>query len=162
MRQMAGRIEFTVFQRSHRLPRETGRSRKSLDTRAFRHSYAIDGRIKDCVLIDPACGSGGFLVESLRYVWNKLENKANELGWPESEIEAEKQKVAIKNFRGIDKDSFLSKVAKAYLAILGDGRGGVHCENSLEHFDNWSPKTIEDIQPGTFDIIVTNPPLSII
>jgi 4-carboxymuconolactone decarboxylase len=52
MRQMAGRIEFTVFQRSHRLPRETGRSRKSLDTRAFRHSYAIDGRIKDCVLID--------------------------------------------------------------------------------------------------------------
>ena len=109
-------------------------------------------------ILDPACGSGGFLVESLRYVWNKLENKANELGWPESEIEAEKQKVAIKNFRGIDKDSFLSKVAKAYLAILGDGRGGVHCENSLEYFDNWSPKTIEDIQPGTFDIIVTNPP----
>lgn len=109
-------------------------------------------------ILDPACGSGGFLVESLRYVWNKLETKANELGWPESEIEAEKQKVAIKNFRGIDKDSFLSKVAKAYLAILGDGRGGVHCENSLEHFDNWSPKTIEDIQPGTFDIIVTNPP----
>jgi len=109
-------------------------------------------------ILDPACGSGGFLVESLRYVWNKVENRGIELGWPEAEIEAEKQKVAIKNFRGIDKDNFLSKVAKAYLAILGDGRGGVHCENSLDLFENWAPKTQEDIQPESFDIIVTNPP----
>lgn len=109
-------------------------------------------------ILDPACGSGGFLVEALRYVWNKLEKKCVELGWPEVEIEAEKQKVAIKNFRGIDKDSFLSKVAKAYLAILGDGRGGVHCENSLDNFTNWDFKTREDIQPGTFDVIATNPP----
>ena len=90
-------------------------------------------------ILDPACGSGGFLVEALRYVWSKLEEIGAEYGWPDTEIEAEKQRVAIKNFRGIDKDSFLSKVAKAYLAILGDGRGGVHCENSLDSFDNWSP-----------------------
>ncbi len=109
-------------------------------------------------ILDPACGSGGFLVESLRYVWDKIEQKAKDFGWPEAETEAEKQKVAIKNFRGIDKDNFLSKVAKAYLAILGDGRGGVHCENSLENFKNWGNKTKEDIVPGTFDIIVTNPP----
>lgn len=109
-------------------------------------------------ILDPACGSGGFLVELLRYVWNKLEVKGTELGWPEAEIESEKQMVAIKNFRGIDKDSFLSKVAKAYLAILGDGRGGVHCENSLDAFSNWAEKTKENIQPGTFDVIITNPP----
>ena len=117
----------------------------------------IDPGIDERIL-DPACGSGGFLVESLRYVWNKLEEKAADLGWPESEIEAEKQRIAIKNLRGIDKDSFLSKVAKAYLAILGDGRGGIHCENSLESFRNWSAKTFEDIQPESFDVIVTNPP----
>ena len=58
------------------------------------------------------------MVESLRYVWSKLEKKATELGWPEAEIEAEKQKVAIKNFRGIDKDNFLSKVAKRILQFL--------------------------------------------
>ena len=46
----------------------------------------------DDKILDPACGSGGFLVESLRYVWNKVEKKGIELGWPESEIEAEKQK----------------------------------------------------------------------
>lgn len=109
-------------------------------------------------ILDPACGSGGFLVEALRYVWNKVEQQGTDLGWPTAEIEAEKQKVAIKNFRGIDKDSFLSKVAKAYLAILGDGRGGIHCENSLDRFENWSAQTQEDIQYKKFDVIVTNPP----
>lgn len=107
-------------------------------------------------ILDPACGSGGFLVEALRYVWNKVEQQGKELGWPTTEIEAEKQKVAIKNIRGIDKDSFLSKVAKAYLAILGDGRGGIHCENSLDKFENWSAQTQEDIQYKKFDVIITN------
>lgn len=87
----------------------------------------------DDKIMDPACGSGGFLVEALRYVWRKAEERGAELSWPEHEIEAEKQKIAITKISfGIDKDSFLSKVAKAYLAILGDSRGGIHCENSLE------------------------------
>lgn len=60
-------------------------------------------------IIDPACGSGGFLIESLRYVWEQVREEGNELGWPEREIFADQQEVAIKNFRGIDKESFLSK-----------------------------------------------------
>lgn len=109
-------------------------------------------------IIDPACGSGGFLVEGLRHVWKKVTQEGESLGWPKHEIEAEKQKVAIKNFRGIDKDYFLSKVAKAYMAILGDGRGGVHCENSLESTKNWASATRDSIQLGSFDIVITNPP----
>ncbi|MBP7479946.1 MAG: N-6 DNA methylase [Spirochaetaceae bacterium] len=112
----------------------------------------------DAKIIDPACGSGGFLVEALRHVWQRVEEKGIELGWPESEIESEKQKVAIKNFRGIDKDTFLSKVAKAYMAILGDGRGGVFCENSLDQIKNWKSKTRNQIQLNEFDIVITNPP----
>lgn len=112
----------------------------------------------DQKLIDPACGSGGFLVEALRHVWDKVQIRGKELGWPEKEIEAEKQKVAIKNFRGIDKDSFLSKVAKAYMAILGDGRGGVFCENSLEDPSNWRDAARENVQLGQFDVVITNPP----
>lgn len=86
------------------------------------------------------------------------EARGAKYGWPQSEIDSEKQKVAIKNFFGIDKDSFLSKVAKAYLAILGDGRGGIHCENSLEHSSEWSSKTRNDITEDAFDVIITNPP----
>ena len=112
----------------------------------------------DQKIIDPACGSGGFLVEALRHVWVKIQEKGDGLGWTKHEIEAEKQKVAIKNFRGIDKDSFLSKVAKAYMAILGDGRGGVFCENSLEAPSNWHSSTRNHVQFNEFDIVITNPP----
>lgn len=112
----------------------------------------------DDKIIDPACGSGGFLVEATRDVWKRLEQKGDSLNWPESEIFSEKQKIAIKNIRGIDKDTFLSKVAKAYMAIIGDGRGGVFCENSLEKVKAWKTVTKEHIQLGAFDVVITNPP----
>ena len=112
----------------------------------------------DSKVIDPACGSGGFLVETLKDVWGSIEDRGSSLGWPESEILSEKQEAAIKNFRGIDKDNFLSKVAKAYMAIVGDGRGGVFCENSLDRPENWQVSVRQDISLGSFDIVVTNPP----
>lgn len=109
-------------------------------------------------LIDPACGSGGFLIESLRYVWAQVKREGEELGWPEREIIADQQEVAIKNFRGIDKENFLSKTTKAYMAILGDGRGGIFCENSLEMPSRWGRNTQNSIQLGAFDVVLTNPP----
>ncbi len=109
-------------------------------------------------IIDPACGSGGFLVESLREVWAKIDQQGDDLNWPEQEIFSERQQAAIKNFRGIDKDDFLAKVAKAYMAIIGDGRGGVFCENSLESHEDWHATTREQVQLGTFDVVLTNPP----
>ena len=109
-------------------------------------------------IIDPACGSGGFLVEGLRHVWRAVENQGEEYSWTDQVIDREKQRVAQEGFRGIDKDSFLSKVAKAYLAILGDGRGGVFCQNSLDNPQNWSSKAKVAIQKGTFDVVITNPP----
>lgn len=109
-------------------------------------------------IIDPACGSGGFLIESLRYVWGQVQNEGTSLGWPEREIFADQQEVAIKNFRGIDKESFLSKTTKAYMAILGDGRGGVFCENSLDTTENWSIQAQQQITFGSFNVVLTNPP----
>lgn len=117
----------------------------------------LDIKISDKI-IDPCCGSGGFLVEALRNVWRKMDIEYASLNWPESEIEVEKQKIAIEKFRGIDKDYFLSKVCKAQMAILGDGRAGVFCENSLEKPNAWQSKTQEKIQLGTFDVVITNPP----
>jgi type I restriction enzyme M protein len=110
------------------------------------------------LIIDPACGSGGFIIECLRHLWSKVEEEGIKYKWPDNEIEIEKQKVAIDKIRGIDKDYFLGKVCKAYMAILGDGRGGIFCENSLDVPSNWSTKTREKIQLGTFSMVVTNPP----
>lgn len=108
-------------------------------------------------MVDPACGTGGFLIEGLKAEWAALENLYGE-EWPETELLAEEQKVAIKNIRGIDKDSFLGKVAKAYMALMGDGRGGIFCENSLIATKSWGTKTQDNVREKSFDVVLTNPP----
>jgi len=89
-------------------------------------------------IIDPACGSGGFLAHILQYL----------------------QKQNINNYyiTGIDKDLFLSKLAKIYLTLLGESEYHVFCENSLENPKNWKNDTRENIQLNSFDLILTNPP----
>src|SRR3989344_2713091 len=112
----------------------------------------------DELLIDPACGSGGFLIESLKHTWNNLEKQANEFKWSELALMEEKTATAIHNIRGIEKDEFLSKVTKAYMAIIGDGKGGIFCEDSLEQPFEWKGKTKQNVELGKFDIVLTNPP----
>ena len=112
----------------------------------------------DELIIDPACGSGGFLVESLKYVWGRLEQQARGFKWSELALTEEKTAVAIHNIRGIEKDEFLSKVTKAYMAIVGDGKGGIFCEDSLERPSEWKSKTRKNIELGKFDVVITNPP----
>ncbi len=110
------------------------------------------------MIIDPACGSGGFLINTLEYVWKKLEKEAKQKGWNESQLERKKRDVATKYFRGIDKDSFLAKVTKAYMAIVGDGRGGIFCENSLVPMGEWGSIAKEAIKSNSFKVVLTNPP----
>lgn len=109
-------------------------------------------------IIDPACGSGGFLIDALKFVWEQTEQKYRKLGWKEGDIEKKKINIATKNFRGIDKDYFLSKVAKAYMNLMGDGTTGIFCEDSLELPQNWRTDTQSKIALETFDILLTNPP----
>lgn len=113
---------------------------------------------EDDFIIDPSCGTGGFLVETLRYIWEKQNKRGKELNWSDKELYDEKMEVALNKICGIDKDYFLSKVAKAYMAILGDGKGGLFCENSLDNPKNWNEKTRIKINKEKFSIILTNPP----
>ena len=110
------------------------------------------------LLIDPACGSGGFLIGALDYIWAKVEAHALERRWSPQRIAEERRFVASQYIRGIEKDRFLAKVTKAYMAIVGDGRSGVFCENSLLPPDSWDPQMARDIPLGSFDIVLTNPP----
>jgi len=112
----------------------------------------------DEFIIDPACGSGGFLIIALEYVWNKLAEDAKRKGWSKEYLAGKRKEVASKYIAGIDKDLFLAKVTKAYMAIIGDGRGGIFCENSLLPPLEWNPKTSQKIELGKFDILLTNPP----
>lgn len=110
------------------------------------------------LIIDPACGSGGFLIESLRHVWKKLDAEGEKYHWNKNNLQEEKMEVALNRIRGIDKDYFLSKVAKAYMAIIGDGKSGIFCEDSLENPNNWNTTTKTKVHLGDFSILLTNPP----
>ena len=109
-------------------------------------------------VIDPACGSGGFLIASLMHVWGKLRERARKKGWSDAQLARKELEVATNMFRGIDKDSFLVRVCKAYMALIGDGRGGIFCNNTLDTVASW-PQSMQDAIPlGSFDVVLTNPP----
>ncbi|MCY3787133.1 MAG: N-6 DNA methylase [bacterium] len=110
------------------------------------------------MIIDPACGSGGFLIRALEAVWTALDAQGAGKGWSDAVLERERREVATRCLRGIEKDTFLAKVTKAYMAIMGDGRSGVFCANSLEPPERWGERLRESIKLGAFDVVVTNPP----
>ena len=110
------------------------------------------------MIIDPACGSGGFLITALANVWQHIAAEAKLKKWTERQRVKREVDVATGCFRGIDKDSFLAKVCKAYMALIGDGRGGVFCENSLLPPAEWHPVAKSKIELGAFDVLLTNPP----
>ena len=109
-------------------------------------------------IIDPACGSGGFLITALSHVWGRLEDEAKRKDWTERQLWKREFEVSSDCFRGIDKDTFLSRVCKAYMALIGDGRGGIFCQNTLEPVGDWVPSLRREVEPGAFDIVLTNPP----
>lgn len=114
-------------------------------------------------ILDPACGSGGFLIYSLENVWNTMETNKKFKGSPD--FAKLRQEAAEKYFYGIDKEIDLVKIAKAYMAIVGDGRGGIVQQNTLHTAEDYEGRArdifvIEDGEPTfrLFDIIFTNPP----
>ena len=110
------------------------------------------------IIIDPACGSGGFLIGALEHVWAKIERNRADKGWTQAQVDKKKRDVASRCFRGLDKDAFLTKVTKAYMAIIGDGRGGIFCENSLKPPSEWQHGAQGVVDLGRFDVVLTNPP----
>ena len=109
-------------------------------------------------LIDPACGSGGFLIAAIEHVWRKLDAEAKAKGWSAELLGSRKREIATRYFSGIDKDAFLAKVTKAYMAIIGDGRGGIFCDNSLLPPAEWPARVQDKIPLNSFRVLLTNPP----
>jgi len=107
-------------------------------------------------IVDPACGSGGFLIVALEHVWKKIDDEYKHVS--KERIGSKKTEAASRNFYGIDKEFDLAKVSKAYMAIVGDGRGGIFCADSLEEPNEWMPIMREKVKLGSFDVLFTNPP----
>lgn len=102
------------------------------------------------IIIDPACGTGGFLVQSMLEMQRKFPkmNETNLTRWAQTHI------------YGIEKDAVGLKLTKAIMQIAGDG--SAHCaRGDSVRTHTWPEKFPHLISPfvnGRFSIVVTNPP----
>lgn len=117
-------------------------------------------------VLDPACGTGGFLVACLAYMIKKFRDEKNiKPGQENTEeffnVHQRLKEYAVKMVFGADFDPFLIRASQMNMVMAGDGRGHLYHINSLEfpkgHL-NQVPEAIKDIPFGSIDVLMTNPP----
>ena len=114
----------------------------------------------DEFILDPACGSGGFLVEALRHVMAEITATRQDM------TEGERRDAALRYartyIRGIDFNPDLAKVAKMYMVLYDDGHTGIVSADSLLTSKQLNKVATSagagELTDGMFHVIVTNPP----
>jgi len=127
-------------------------------------------------VIDPACGSGGFLIHTMYWVWDNYLKEAS--------IDA-KREYARRYLFGIDFDENMRKTSQALMLIAGDGKHHIFKRNSLDARD-WVREEAEEARSEikkagllakfenpvedeenrktfrylNFDVLMTNPPFA--
>ena len=87
-------------------------------------------------IIDPACGSGGFLLSALKHLQKNNQN-------------VEIKNIISENIFGFDINKSILRITKMKLLLEANVKTNVLCANSLENFENLN---------DTFDLILANPP----
>jgi type I restriction enzyme M protein len=118
-------------------------------------------------ILDPACGTGGFLRAALICLREVLAEQAYEK-WrgdktkAEPDISARLRRVCNDNIFGIDKLTELVRAAQMNLAMHGDGSTNVYHTNSLMRPGEWPSdpqnNVRRNVKLASFDIVFTNPP----
>lgn len=93
-------------------------------------------------IIDPTCGSGGFLFSAYQYLVQALETD---------------KKTIIQNLFGIDINKSIVKIAKMKLLLECNTNLNITAQNALNDLDELS-LAFEQKLEGTFDIVLANPP----
>jgi type I restriction enzyme M protein len=87
-------------------------------------------------VLDPACGAGGFLLEAARFT--------------------EEREGALPKLHGVDKDSYLVKLARIHVALQFGQQPSVVCSDSLGSFDDL--EATSGLGREQQDVLLTNPP----
>jgi type I restriction enzyme M protein len=117
-------------------------------------------------ILDPACGTGGFLVVGFNYVSEKLRQSALKSWKNPNKPTTQEEKLlfaeihkASKSIFGADFNSNLVKTAQMNMVMNNDGRGGLFALNALWKPAHWPVKEAQElIELGTMDFVMANPP----
>lgn len=106
------------------------------------------------LILDPACGSGGFLLHAMDFIRKQASDYYNEgsrehyLHWHD---------FAEKRLFGIEVNDSIARVAKMNMIIHDDGHSNVISNDALINFDDLNNQH-STFDKDKFDIILTNPP----
>lgn len=133
-------------------------------------------------VLDPACGTGGFLVVAMNHVIARLEKRfVDEIdktkpNWNEGEQRSFQERIseiAQHNYFGFDLNPDLVKATKMNMVMNNDGSGNIFQTDSLLPPHEWEQEFRESLTKtlgieqsslrngnmiGYFDVIITNPP----
>ena len=104
------------------------------------------------LILDPACGSGGFLLNTM----DKIKKEA-EKNYDEREAWEHWHKFAMNNLYGIEINDQIARVCKMNMIIHDDGHTNIISTDSLRDIDEIS-EIHRSFKKNYFDIILTNPP----
>ena len=113
----------------------------------------LDPKRTDLVL-DPACGSGGFLLYALDHVRREADRRQTP-----GTVEHFRfwHDFAQHNLFGIEVNDELARVAKMNMIIHDDGHTNIVGHDALDFLENLEDKN-GGLDQGKFDLVLTNPP----
>lgn len=107
----------------------------------------------DWDILDPSCGSGGFLLHTLDYV----RKHSNDYSDNENEQYRIWHDFAAKHLYGIEINDEIARVAKMNMIVHDDGHTNVISHDALESIDKMYAHN-RGFAKDKFDLILTNPP----
>lgn len=114
------------------------------------------------LILDPACGTGEFLITAMNHVIVKIQTQENAKWKDEARaraaISGRTQRFLVSNLVGIDFNPHLVKAAKMNMVMNNDGAGGLYQADSLGSPATWSQDLRDRSIMGSVDLIFTNPP----
>lgn len=115
------------------------------------------------LIMDPACGTGGFLITAMNYVIEKvriteIEKWGGNIERAEAAIRSRVQRFAQLYIIGTDLNPNLVKASKMNMVMNNDGAGGLFQANSLHSPSRWEDTLRNRQIMGQVDLLFTNPP----
>jgi type I restriction enzyme M protein len=92
-------------------------------------------------IYDPFCGTGGFLIESFRHIWNTMPRN-----------DTNKRRLREETIYG-NEITNTARITKMNMILAGDGHSNIHMQDSLAN-------PIDGVKGYGYDIVITNIPYS--
>lgn len=117
-------------------------------------------------ILDPACGTGGFLTIAMNAALESLEDQERSQ-WVDvtegssserDELYRKKNEFLSTCIFGLDLNPALVRAAKMNMVMNNDGAGHLFQANSLAHPMTWDEKATDSLPLGSVDVIFSNPP----